>query len=380
MVSRLSGIGSRLVAAMVLVVVSGGLAAWLVAPAVGPGVFRQHMERASHEPGSVAAHALEAFVSASTVTLAVALGASVMTSLVISLVVSRRVGSSLGGMSAVAAQVASGRFDVRVVPPGLGSEFDELAEAINGMAGRLGRNEEMRRRLMADVAHELRTPVATIAGYLDALEEGVEELTPATTDVLQAQASRLTRLADDLSAVARAEAGALPLDLMPVHPGELVEVAAHAVRAQYVSGAVRLVTHVQHGVGPVAADRDRFGQVLGNLLDNALRHTPAGGEVRLSAERRGNGVRFTVADSGEGIAAEHLPHVFERFYRVDSARDRGHGGSGIGLAIVRALVVAHGGAVSAFSAGAGRGATFVVDLPARAARHRWPAVAGPDHP
>jgi two-component system sensor histidine kinase BaeS len=360
---RASGIAGRLIVAMVLVVVAGGFTAWLVASAVGPGVFHLHMEHAEETPGSVAAHAEEAFVSASTVTLAVALGASVATSLVVSLFLSRRIGASLGSMSAVAAQVAAGRFDVRVVPPRIGSEFDELADAFNRMGARLDQNEAMRRRLMADVAHELRTPVATIAGYIDAIEEGVEELTPATADVLRTQASRLTRLAADLAAVTRAESGALPLALEPTPPAELMAAAAEAARPAYEARDVGLEVETADSLPPVVADADRLGQVLGNLLDNALRHTPVGGRVRVTAQRNRGGVRFTVADNGEGIDTEHLPHVFERFYRADTARDRGHGGSGIGLAIVRALVDAHRGKVSVHSDGPGRGTTFIVDLP-----------------
>jgi len=366
------------VASMTLVVVSGGLAAWLVAQMVGPGVFQDHMERAEHEPGSVAAHALEAFVSSGAVTLSAALGAAVLTSVVTGLLVSRRVASSLGNMAAVAAQVAAGRFDVRVEAPQIGSEFDGLAATINAMAERLGQNETMRKRLMSDIAHELRTPVATIAGYLDALDDGVETLSPQTTEVLRDQASRLTRLANDLGAVMKAESGTMALDLVPVHPQELVGASAESARARYESRRVALVTDVQPGTEWVVADRDRLGQVLGNLLDNALRHTPAGGVVRLTAQRHGGrAVRFVVADTGKGIDSEHLPYVFERFYRIDTARDRGHGGSGIGLAIVRALVVAHGGAVSAFSGGVGKGATFVVDLPARPVGPRWHAFSRP---
>lgn len=367
--------GGRLVLSMVLVMLCGVLVAWLVAQAVGPGVFRDHMERASHEPGSVGAHALEAFVSASAATLAAALAAAVATSVLIGFLVSRRVALSLRNTSRVAAQVSAGRFDVRAKPPGIGSEFDDLAGAINAMAERLGTNDAMRRRLMADIAHELRTPVATIAGYLDALDDGVEALSPATTEVLRAQASRLTRLADDLGAVMRAESGTMALDLVPVDPHELIEVCAESVRTRYEQAAVALVTHVRPGTPWIVADRDHMGQVLGNLADNALRHTPAGGTVRLTAEAQGPAVRFVVADTGEGIEAEHLPYVFERFYRVDVARDRGHGGSGIGLAIVRALVLAHGGTVSVVSPGPGKGTTFVVDLPARPARPRWHAIS-----
>ncbi len=367
---RTSGIAGRLIIAMVFVVLAGGLTAWLVASAVGPRVFHDHLENAEETSGSMATHAEAAFVSASAVTLSVALGASVATSLVVSLLLSRRIGASLGSMSTVAAQVAAGRYDVRVIPPHIGVEFDDLADAFNRMGARLEQSERMRRRLMADVAHELRTPVATIAGYLDALEEGVEDLTPATVDVLRAQAARLTRLASDLAAVTSAESGALTLALEPAAPGELASFAAEVARPRYEAKGVELTVFVDDDLPPVSADRDRLGQVLGNLLDNALRHTPTGGRVDVTARRIPDGVRLGITDSGDGIDPAHLPHVFERFYRVDAARDRGHGGSGIGLAIARALVEAHGGIVSVHSDGVGRGATFTVDLPSYPAAPR----------
>jgi signal transduction histidine kinase len=361
--SARAGIATRLMAAMALVVVSAALAAWLVAGAVGPALFHRHMAQAQTSPGSVAEHAEAAFSSASALTVAVALAASVVTALIASLVLARRIGASLGSLSGAAGQVAAGRFDVRLPRPRVGAEFDDLADAFNTMAARLDQDEELRRRLMADVAHELRTPVATITAYADALEDGVQQLTPETLDVLRAQASRLTRLATDLAAVTQAESGELRLDLRPESPSALLSRSASTARVAADAAGVGLVVHDDEGLPDVRVDRDRFAQVLGNLLDNALRHTPAGGLITVSARLVGPVVRFSVADTGDGIAPEHLPHVFERFYRVDTARDRGSGGSGIGLAITRALVQAHGGTVSAHSDGPGRGARFDVDLP-----------------
>lgn len=367
----LGGIGGRLLAGMALVIVAGGLTAWLVAGAVGPTLFHRHMAEAAESAGTTAEatalHAEEAFVSAGALTVAVALGASALTSLLATVVLARRMGASLGSMSEVAAQVAAGRFDARVPRPRVGSEFDELADAVNEMAARLERDEALRRRLMADVAHELRTPVTTISAYLDGLEDGVQELGPETVDVLRSQASRLTRLAADLAAVTRAESRELRLDRRAVAPRTLLATAAAAARERYAEAGVELVVEgaadADGALPRVSVDADRFGQVLGNLLDNALRHTPRAGRVTLSAERHGDGVRFAVTDTGEGIDPVHLPHVFERFYRVDTARDRAHGGSGIGLAITRALVHAHGGSISAESAGRGTGVRFVIDLP-----------------
>ncbi len=357
------GIAARLMVAIALVLVAAVLAAWLVAGAIGPGLFHRHMAEAEKSPGTVVEHAESAFASASAVTLAVALFAAVLTALVVSTVLARRVGASLGSLSSAAANVAAGRFDVRLAQPHIGSEFDDLADAFNAMATRLDHDEMLRRRLMADVAHELRTPVATISAYVDALEDGVEDLTPQTVGVLHAQTARLARLAADLAAVTQAESSGLRLDLQFVAPARMVEASVAAARSRADEAGVTLTATVEPGLPVLRIDPDRVGQVLGNLLDNAIRHTPRPGRVTVSVRRLGSFVRFAVEDTGEGISTEHLPHVFERFYRVDTARDRAHGGSGIGLAIARALVHAHGGTIFAHSAGPGLGTRFDVDLP-----------------
>ncbi|MFS0703283.1 sensor histidine kinase [Cellulomonas sp. 179-A 9B4 NHS] len=357
------GIAGRLLAAMALVIITAALTAWLVASATGPVLFHQHMLEAERSAGTVVEHAEEAFVSASALTLLVALLAAALTALLASVVLARRLAATLGHMSTVAAQVAAGRYEARVPAPHIGAEFDALATSFNEMAARLENVETLRRRLMSDVAHELRTPVATISAYLDGLEDGIEQLTPQTVDVLRAQASRLTRLASDLAAVTQAETGEQQMRREPVSPRELLQDTAAAFADRFAQAGVRLDVDVPRGLEPVLVDQDRFGQVLTNLLDNALRHTPAGGRVTLSAARTPTGTRFAVTDTGEGISAEHLPFVFERFYRVDTARDRGHGGTGIGLAIARGLVHAHGGSITAQSAGAGTGTQFVIELP-----------------
>jgi signal transduction histidine kinase len=148
-----------------------------------------------------------------------------------------------------------------------------------------------------------------------------------------------------------------------MRPGSVISAALDLVTEAYGTKGVRLVTDVASGLPELPVDPERMGQVLANLLDNALRHTPAGGTVTISATRGAGGVAISVADTGEGIPAEHLAHIFERFYRVDAARDRAHGGSGIGLAIARALVEAHGGQLTATSPGPGQGSTFRVLLP-----------------
>ena len=359
------GLGARLLAVLALLLAVVGATAWVVAGLVGPRMFHEHLVgNGKRSPEELAAHAEIAFRSAGTVALSVALAVAIVAALVVSLVIARRVGSSLSTLSVAARRVADGEFGTRVPSPRMGREFDEFGASFNLMASRLDASEALRKRLLSDVAHELRTPVATMTAYLEALEDGVAVLDAETVALLRAQGERLTRLSEDLSAVTRAESGEMTLALEPRDPSALLEAAHLAAKDAAAGLGVRLVVDAAGGLPGVQADPGRMAQVLGNLVDNALRHTGVGGEVRLGARVVGADVELSIADDGEGISAEHLPHVFERFYRVDTARDRVHGGSGIGLAITKALVEAHGGTVRVHSEGLGKGARFVVTLPA----------------
>lgn len=367
-VVRGGGLARRLMAALALVLATAAVTAWLVAGAVGPSIFHEHLVYEGTRTAEEAlAHAEAAFRTASGLALSIALGTAVVAALAVSLVLTRRIGTSLAALTGAARQVAGGRFEARVPTPDMGHEFEELVDAFNQMAGRLQESERLRHRLLADVAHEVRTPVATLSAYLEGLEDGVTELTPETVALLRAQGTRLTRLAEDLAAVTKAESGELTLSMVQTSPVDVLRLAQLAARERAAAAGVDLVVQDSAVALPrISVDPDRIAQVLGNLVDNALRHTPAGGRVTLAADRVQGGVSLTVADTGEGIAAEHLPHVFERFYRADTARDRHSGGSGIGLAITKAIVEAHGGSVRAHSPGRARGSRFVVTLPVSA--------------
>lgn len=354
---------TRLLLAQALVLVAGALTIWLVASAVGPSIFNDHLERAGDtHSNEETQHLEEAFASALLVSVVVALVAAVVAALAVSWYFSRRIQRSIGHVAEASSQIAAGRYDMHVDDPGLGAEFATLAATYNRLADRLEATESTRRRMLADLAHEMRTPLATIDAHLEALEDGVRQLDSDTVTVLRSSTHRLRRLAEDIGAVSHAEEGGLRLDPRPVDAAEVATAAADAARDLYQSKGVRLDV-VLHPSGRVNVDPDRIGQALGNLIDNALRHTPVGGSVTVSCRRVDHWVEYAVADTGEGIAAEHLPHLFDRFYRVDTARDRQHGGSGIGLAITNALVEAHGGGISATSPGPGHGSTFTVRLP-----------------
>jgi two-component system, OmpR family, sensor histidine kinase BaeS len=361
-----SGLAARLFVAQTLIAAVGAVTLWLVASAVGPPIFRAHLRRAAEQVSpQTSQHVEDAFRSASVISVSAALLASLAAALAISAYVTRRIAGPVVRLAAATRAVADGQYAIRVATPALGTEFSTLTGSFNAMADRLETVETTRRRLLADLAHEMRTPLATLDAYFDGLEDGVVSVDTDAMAVLRTQTTRLARLASDISAVSRAEEGQLDLTVQTVAAAELVAAAAAAADGRYAAKGVTLATDVARGLPLLSADRDRLGQVLGNLLDNALRHTPAGGAVTVSARRRQDAgvVELVVADSGDGIPAEDLPHVFERFYRVDTARDRAHGGSGIGLAIAKALVQAHGGNIGAASDGPGRGSRFTITLP-----------------
>ena len=357
------GVRGRLLLAQTLVLVAGGVTTWVVASVVGPPLFREHLHRAgvAHDSNEQF-HAEQAYRHATALSIAVAITVAALTAFVVTAYLSRRLQRSIAEISAAATAVAEGNYDVQVASPQLGEEFDDLATAFNRMAARLQSVESTRRQLFGDLAHEIRTPVAVLEAYLEAVEDGVKTLDPQTVAMLREQTGRLVRFAADAAALAQAEEAHTAITPGWFDVAELLSAVSTGVTDRYAAKNVTLTTSMTVP-GRLWGDRQRLAQVLGNLLDNALRHTPAGGQVTLTADRTGSQVVFTVADDGEGIAAQHLPHVFERFYRADSARDRQRGGSGIGLAIAKALTEAHGGHISVASRGPGLGAAFTVTVP-----------------
>ena len=359
-----SRFAARLLIAQALVLIAGALTTWLVASVVGPSIFHDHLSQAGlGHTATEAQHVEEAFASALLLSIGLALLTSVLAALAVSWYFSRRVQRSISSVADAASQIAAGQFGARVPDPGLGGEFTTLAVTYNQLADRLEATEVTRRQMLADLAHEMRTPLATVDAHLEAVEDGVRELDGDTVGVLRASTRRLRRLAEDMTAVSRAEEGILDVTLRTVDSAALASAAADNARHLFTAKGVRLETN-EGTSDRVRVDPERMGQVIGNLLDNALRHTPPGGTVTLSCRRSDRWIEYAVTDTGEGVPAEHLPHLFDRFYRVDSARDRNHGGSGIGLAIAKALVEAHGGDISATSPGPGAGSTFTVRLPA----------------
>ena len=274
---------------------------------------------------------------------------------------SRRTLAPLQSLGAAARRLGRGDLSQRADTTGP-TEIRELAHSFNVMAEGLEEAERQRRNLTADVAHELRTPLSNIQGYLEAIRDGLVDPTPETIDTIHEQALHLSRLVEDLRLLAQVETGALRLRLSPTRIEELLQSSVEAVRPRADAKRVSLSLDVDVSLPMLEMDATRISQVIGNLLENAITHTPEGGRVNVSAHATGGAIEVTVSDTGPGIAPEELTRIFDRFYRADPSRDRSTGGAGLGLTIARRLVEAHGGTIEAESE-LGRGSRFTVRLP-----------------
>jgi signal transduction histidine kinase len=356
---------TRLLVSQVAVSLAMALTMIVVAVIAGPPLFEAHMREAGHDNPDVLAHSEEAFNTAGTLALLIGLLIAGTGAIVVSVLVSRRLRRSLDGLGSVASRISQGDYAQRVERAD-SRELASLADSFNVMASRLDSIEASRRRLLTDLAHEIRTPLASMEICVESLEDGAMEPGPEAWRILTGQIQRISRLADDLGQVSAAEEGRLNLALEDADPNMLAREAVMAAEEGYGRKGVGLGLQPAGTALIVRVDPARIAQVLANLLSNALRHTPEGGQVVVRVVTDEATVSIEVSDDGDGIAPEHLPHLFERFYRADTARDRDRGGTGVGLAISRAITVGHGGQLTAASEGPGRGSTFALRLPALA--------------
>ncbi|TCP58288.1 two-component system sensor histidine kinase BaeS [Tumebacillus sp. BK434] len=285
----------------------------------------------------------------------------VLISLVVAYLMSKRLTRPLRALLPVIDRLGQGEFGVQA-PVLSRDEHGKVAAAFNKMSSRLQQDEEVRRNLVADVAHELRTPLTIIRGKLDLFQQHGEPIEPQELLPLQDDLIRLTRLVEDLHQLSLAEAKQLPLDKKPTDLSALLHRIVERVAFDAESKEIKLsyVSHAHDAITQV--DSNRITQVFLNLLINAIRYTPEGGQVSVVLEEQHGALRTTITDTGFGIAPEHLPFLFNRFYRTDSARDRNSGGMGLGLAIVKEFVLAHDGTITVQSE-PGQGTTFTVVLP-----------------
>jgi signal transduction histidine kinase len=284
-----------------------------------------------------------------------------MIALLLGLLLARTLTRPLRELTAATQALAQGDLEQEVTVRSQ-DELGELAVAFNQMSAELARAVQVRRQMTADIAHDLRTPLTVIKGYAEALRDGDLSSTTATFETIYQEAEHLSHLIEDLRTLSLVDAGELALNRQAVSPKDLLErtAAAHLVQAR--RSGVTLHVDASVSLPSIHIDPDRLAQVLGNLVGNALRYTPEGGQITLAARQHGDGVRLTIQDTGAGIAPDDLPHIFDRFYRGDDARETNEGESGLGLAIAKSLVEAHGGTISVTST-LGEGSVFAVALP-----------------
>jgi len=299
------------------------------------------------------------FVAALNRGIVLAALAATVGALLLGAFLARTLARPIGELTAATQRIARGELGLQV-PVRTHDELGKLASSFNSMSADLEKASRLRRQMTADIAHDLRTPLSVILGYTEALSDGKLQATPAIAATLHQEALHLNHLIDDLRTLSLADAGELPLYRDWIAPGALLERAVAAYGMQAEQQGITLRTEIAAGLPSVKVDAQRMAQVLGNLVSNALRHTPAGGEVTLSASQEDGVVLLSVHDTGDGIPPEDLPHIFERFYRGDQAR-QSFGASGLGLSIAKSIVEAHGGSLTVASA-TGQGSTFTVRL------------------
>lgn len=366
-------LGWKLFLSYLVVILVGVAVLASTAEFVIPATFNRHMSGMMGQGdmmgmmGQMDADLFPSFQAAFNEALFLATIAAVLAAGVVSLFVTRQVVAPVHAMTRASQRIAEGKYEERVplqAQPGQEDELGSLALSFNQMAAHLEQIETMRRQLIGDVAHELRTPLTTIKGSMEALMDGVLPANEATYQQVHHEANRLQRLVSDLQELSRVEAHAYELHPRPVGVGALVQSVVARLKPQFDAKGVNLQVNASPNLPPILADEDRLTQVITNLLGNALQYTQSGGLVEISLEQIGREIQVMVSDTGVGIAMEHLPHVFDRFYRVDKSRSRARGGSGIGLTIAKHLVEAHGGRIWVESEGMGKGSTFLIILPA----------------
>jgi signal transduction histidine kinase len=282
--------------------------------------------------------------------------------IVVGVISSRGLTAPLSKLAEAAKAIGSKDLGRRVEIMG-SDEVKAVAQAFNDMAAELEQAETLRHNLLTDVAHELRTPITVIQGNLRAILDDVYELDKAEIARLYEQTRHLSRLVEDLRDLSHAEANQLRLNVAQVEVASWLEATAAAFVPIAKEKSIDLQVNISESAAAIQADQARLTQCLQNLLNNAIMHTPPNGSITIQAEQTPGELRLQITDTGSGIAPEHLPHIFNRFYRADPARSRETGGTGLGLSITHALIKAHGGEITATSEGAGKGSQFTIRLP-----------------
>ncbi|WP_330473740.1 sensor histidine kinase [Terrabacter sp. C0L_2] len=374
-------LSARLVLSHLLVALIGAVATFVIVRQLAPTLFDSSMSRSGAGVGMGLGRAGEASLRtqfADSVDQALLVGAILGSVAAASFgaVAAWRLLRPLGAMARAARRMAGGDYATVVEVP-RETELAELATDLNRLGAELSGTEARRVRLLGELAHEMRTPLTVIDGYVEGMIDGVLPPGPTSLGSVSDEVRRLRRLADDLSALSRAEEGRLDVTVQPVDLGTLVRRATERMRPQAQDAEIDLQVLPGERVEALV-DPDRFSQVVTNLVGNAIRATAPGGRITVTCTRRGEQALVQVADTGEGLDAADLERVFERFYRVPGRRSVGaESGSGIGLTVARGIVRAHGGELTASSGGRGRGATFTATVPLLTATASVPTASAP---
>ncbi len=351
-----------LVAVALVCIVAGALTANLIAQSRVKSYFRQ-CQGGHMGGGGGGGPTSQGTLNAINQGFLIATLLALVLGLAMSYFIARSLSRPLLQLTSAAEGIEGGDYSRRVEVRG-GAEIDELTHAFNSLAESLQTNEQLRRNMVADIAHELRNPLASIKAQLEAVQDGVIGADSDTVASLAEDVEVLARLVDDLHQLSMVESGQMELERIPVEAAEAVAGAGVKFARELEAADIEFRTEVDAGLPPVDADPVRLSQVLGNLVKNAITHTPPGGTIKAGASLAGSMVEFSISDTGTGIAPEDLQFIFERFYRAERARERATGGAGIGLTVARSLVEAHGGSVRAESE-PGRGTTIYFTIPAR---------------
>ncbi|MCA9945569.1 MAG: HAMP domain-containing protein [Anaerolineales bacterium] len=373
-------LGWKLFVSYVVVIVVGVVSLAVTAELHTPNAINRHMAEMGPMMGGstgMMTDLTENFTQALNEVLLVAASLAFMAAILVSTFVTRRIVKPVQEMKDASQRIANGRYQERVQVNGE-DELAELGRSFNRMAHELAQTDERRRQLIGDVAHELRTPLSSIKSVMEGLQDGVLVAKPETFANVEQEVNRLQRLVHDLEELSKAEAGQIQLEKAWIKLQTLVETAVARLQPQFADKQVSLSTEFPPDLPEVLVDSARMTQVLLNLLGNALQYTPSGGQVLVQCSVFGDqlsvaskhqlpntdhGLQISVTDTGIGLTGEQLPHIFERFYRVDKSRSRAGGGSGIGLTISKHLVEAHNGRLGATSPGLNQGSTFTIVLP-----------------
>jgi two-component system sensor histidine kinase BaeS len=353
----------KLLLAQLFILTIAAVTLMVTALTFAPDFFAMHLKQSGAATTQIEKHTREAFLSSITLALAFASIATILAAGLISWLLARRVARPIEQLADAADAVARHEYTQEMPEGGFSIELRRLNESFNRMAGDLANSEESRRHLLSDLAHELRTPLATIKAYVDALEDGIVLPAANSWETLRQQIERMERLVSDLKEASAADENTITMIFTRV---DLVEIARRITssfqpRCELAHKSLRLIAPEK----PlwVKGDSQRLQQVLSNLLDNACRHTPSGGEVEVRLASAGLNALVDISDTGEGIPSDQLSAIFQRFYRLDPSRRQSDGGSGLGLTIARAITERHGGTLEALSPGPLGGATFSIRIP-----------------